>query len=95
MPHEPCSALDMFGAFMLEIDDDDSSTVVTPDVITVGGVSGFVDPLLSFDTMSGFVIRFNDVAGGNNNDMSVFEYSPVSDSFPIGVSADSCPLNGP
>ena len=78
MPHEPCSALDMFGAFMLEIDDDDSSTVVTHDVITVGGVSDFVDPLLSFDTMSGFVIRFNDVAGGNNNDMSVFEYSPVS-----------------
>ncbi|RVW94448.1 hypothetical protein CK203_035678 [Vitis vinifera] len=23
MPHEPCSALDMFGAFMLEIDDND------------------------------------------------------------------------
>ncbi|RVW66310.1 hypothetical protein CK203_066206 [Vitis vinifera] len=85
VPHGPRSVLDMFGAFMLEIDDDDSSTVVTPDVITVGGVSDFVDPLLSFDTMSGFVIRFNDVAGGNNNDMSVFEYSPMSLHFPLIV----------
>ena len=78
MPHEPCSALDMFGAFMLEIDDNDSITVVTPDVITIEGAFDSMDPLFSFDTMFGFVTRFDDVAGGNNNDMSVFEYSPVS-----------------
>ena len=30
-----------------------------------------------------FVTRFDDVAGGNNNDMSVFEYSPVSLHFPL------------
>ena len=35
--------------------------------------------------MSGFVTRFDDVAGGNNNDMSVFEYSPVSLHFPLIV----------
>ena len=61
--HEPHSALDMFRAFMLEIDDDDS--------VTVEGVSDSVDPPLSFDTMFGFVTHFDDVVGGNNNDMSV------------------------
>ena len=71
MPHEPCSALDMFGAFMLEIDDNDSITVVTPDVITIEGAFDSMDPLFSFDTMFGFVTRFDDVAGGNNNDVSV------------------------
>ncbi|KAL6315790.1 hypothetical protein AAG906_008175 [Vitis piasezkii] len=52
------------------IDDDDSVTIVTPDVITIEGASDYVDPPLSFDTMSGFVTRFDDMAGGNNNDMS-------------------------
>ena len=84
--HEPRSTLDMFGAFMLEIDDDDSVTFVTPDVITVKGVSDSMDPPLSFDTMSRFVTCFDDVAGGNNNDISVFEYSPVSLHFPLIVS---------
>ena len=76
----------MFGAFILEIDDDDSATIVTPDVITVEVASDSVDPPLSFDTMSGFVTRFNDVAGENNNDMSNFEYSLVSLHFPLIVS---------
>ena len=70
--HGPRFALDMFGAFMHEIDDDDSVTIVTPDVITIEGASDSVDQPLSFDTMSGFVTHFDDVAGGNNNDMSVF-----------------------
>ncbi|RVW66637.1 hypothetical protein CK203_063596 [Vitis vinifera] len=68
--HGPRFALDMFGAFMHEIDDDDSVTIVTPDVITIEGASDSVDQPLSFDTMSGFVTHFDDVAGGNNNDMS-------------------------
>ncbi|KAL6310802.1 hypothetical protein AAG906_017437 [Vitis piasezkii] len=72
-PHGPRFALDMFRAFMLEIDDDDSVTVVTPNVITVEGASDSMDPPLSFGTMSGFVTRFDDMAGGNINDMSVFE----------------------
>ena len=94
-PHGRRSASNMFGVFMLEIDDDDFVTIVTFDVIIVEGAFNFVDSPLSFDKISGFVTSFDDVAGRNNNDMSVFEYSPVSDSFPIGVSADSCPLNGP
>ena len=48
------SALDMFRAFMLEIDDDDSVTVVTPDVITIEGASDSVDPPFSFDTKGKF-----------------------------------------
>ena len=85
-PHGPCSALDMFEAFMLEIDDDDSVAVVTPDVITVEGAFDYVDPSFSFDTMSTFVTHFDDVVGGNNNVMSVFEYSPVSLNFPLIIS---------
>ena len=81
-PHGPRSALIMFRAFMLKIDDDDFVTVVTFDVITIEGASDSVDPPLSFDTMSKFVTRFDDVVGGNNNDMSVFEYSPMSLHFP-------------
>ena len=85
-PHGPRTTLDMFEAFMLEIDDDDSVAVVTPDVITVEGAFDYVDPSFSFDTMSTFVTHFDDVAGGNNNVMSVFEYSPVSLNFPLIVS---------
>ena len=76
----------MFGAFMLERDDDDSVTFVTPDVITVEEASDSMDPPLSFDTMFGFVTCFDDVTSGNNNDMSVFEYSPMSLHFPLIVS---------
>ena len=82
-PHGPRSALDMFGAFMLEIDNDDSITVVTLDVIIIEGASDSMDLPLSFDIMSGFVTRFDDVVGGKNNNMSVFEYSPVSLHFPL------------
>ena len=90
-PHGPRSTLDMFWTFILEIDDDDSVAVVTPDVITIKGASDSVDPPLSFDTMSRFVIRFDHVAGGNNNDMSVFEYSPVSLHFPFIISPTPTP----
>ncbi|RVW88228.1 Retrovirus-related Pol polyprotein from transposon 297 [Vitis vinifera] len=37
---------------------------------------------LSFDTMSEFVTRFDDISDGNN-DMSIFEYLPVSQHFPL------------
>ncbi|KAL6340596.1 hypothetical protein AAG906_010504 [Vitis piasezkii] len=84
-PHMPHSNLDMFGAFMLEIDDDDSVTIVTPDVITIEGASDSMDLPLYFDTMFRFVTRFDDVTSGNNNDMSVFEYSLVSLHFPLIV----------
>ncbi|RVW58339.1 hypothetical protein CK203_116024 [Vitis vinifera] len=101
VPHGPHSDFNLFGVFMIDyddvtlydpctnvmdmIDDDDFVTIVTPDVFTVEGVSDSVDPPLSFNTMSRFVTLFDDVAGGNNNDMSVFKYSPVSLHFPLIV----------
>ena len=83
--HKPYSALDMFWAFMLEIDDDDSVTIVTPNVIIIEEASDSMDLPLSFDTMSRLVTRFDDVTGGNNNHMSLFEYSLVSLHFPFIV----------
>ena len=41
-----------------------------------------MDPPLSFDTMSGFVTRFDDISHGNN-DMSIIEYLLVSHHFPL------------
>ena len=41
-----------------------------------------MDPPLSFDTMFGFVARFDDISDGNN-DMSIFEYLLVSQHFPL------------
>ncbi|KAL6341350.1 hypothetical protein AAG906_032468 [Vitis piasezkii] len=46
------------------------------------GASDSMDPPLSFDTMSGFVTRFDDISDGNN-DMIIFEYLPVSQHFPL------------
>ena len=54
-PHRPHSAFDMFGVFMLEMDDDDFVTNVSHDAISVEGASDSMDPTLSFDTMSGFI----------------------------------------
>ena len=48
----------------------------------VEGASDYVDPPFSFNTMSGFVIRFDDISNGNN-DMSIFEYLPMSHHFPL------------
>ena len=68
---------------MLEFDDDGLvATDITHDIVSVEGASDSVDPPLSFDTMSGFVTRFDDISDGNN-DMSIFEYSLVSQHFPL------------
>ena len=66
-PHGPRSAFDMFGVFMLEIDDDDFVTDVSHDDISVEGASDFVDPPLSFDTMSGFVTRYDGMSTKYHN----------------------------
>ena len=58
------------------------ATHITHDTVSVKGASDSVGPPLSFDTMSGFVIRFDDFFDGNN-DMSIFEYLPVSQHFPL------------
>ena len=74
----PRFAFDVFGISMLEFDDDGLvSTNITHDTVSVEGASDSVDPPFSFDTMSGFVTRFDDFYD-NNNDMSIFKYLPVS-----------------
>ena len=74
----PRSAFDVFGISMLEFDGDGLvATNITRDTVSVKGASDSIDPPLSFDTMSGFVTRFDDISYGNN-DMSIFEYLLVS-----------------
>ena len=79
----PRSSFDVFGISMLEFDDDGLvATDITHDIVSVEGASDSVDPPLSFDAMSGFVTRFDDISDGNN-DMSIFEYLLVSQHFPL------------
>ena len=72
-PFGPHSIFYMFGISMLEINDDDGlvATDITHNTVYVKGVSDSVDPPLSFDTMSRFVTRFDDISN-DNNDMSIF-----------------------
>ena len=72
-PLGPCSDFDMFGISMLEINDDNGivATDIIHKTVSVKGASDSIDPPLSFDTMSGFVTRFDDIYDGNN-DMSIF-----------------------
>ena len=73
----------MFGISRLEFDGDGLVTIdITHDTVYVEGGSDSVDPPLSFDTMSEFVTRFDDISDGNN-DMSIFEYLLVSQHFPL------------
>ena len=79
----------MFGISTLEFDDDGLVATdithaidITHDTIFVEGASDSVDPPLSFDTMSGFITRFDDISNGNN-DMCIFEYSLVPQHFPL------------
>ena len=74
----PQSAFDVFGISMLEFNGDGLvATDITHDIVSVEEASDSVDPPFSFDTMSGFVTRFDDISDGNN-DMSIFEYLLVS-----------------
>ncbi|RVW22168.1 Retrovirus-related Pol polyprotein from transposon 17.6 [Vitis vinifera] len=60
-----------------ELPEDDSSLfegIVSP----VEGASDLVDPSLSFDVLSGFVSRSDDVSVASFMDLSIFEYSPAS-----------------
>ena len=69
---------------MLEVDDDDGLVAIdiVHNIVSVEGVSDSMDLPLSFDTMSGFVTRFDDIFDGNN-DTSIFEYFPVTQHFPL------------
>ena len=82
-PLGPRFAFDVFGISMLEFDGDGLiATDITHDTVSVKGVSDSVDPPLSFDTVFGFITRFDDISDGNN-DMSIFEYLPMSQHFPL------------
>ena len=79
----PRSAFDVFEISMLEFDGDGLVAIdITHDTVSVEGASDSVDPPLSFDTISGFVTRFDDISDGNN-DMSIFEYLLMSQHFPL------------
>ena len=72
------SSFDVFGISMLEFDGDGLvATDITHDTVSIEGASNSVDPPLSFDTMSEFVTRFDDIFDGNN-DKSIFEYLLMS-----------------
>ena len=58
------------------------ATDITHDTVSVEGASDSMDPPFFFDTMSGFVTRFDYISDGNN-DMSIFEYFLVSQHFPL------------
>ena len=74
----PRSAFDVFGISMLEFNGDGLvATDITHDTVSVEGAADSVDPPFSFNTMSGFVTRFDDISDCNN-DMSIFEYLLVS-----------------
>ncbi|KAL6319905.1 hypothetical protein AAG906_036978 [Vitis piasezkii] len=97
VPHGPHSDFNLFGVSVIDTDDvtlydactDEMDMIGTGcilDAALQGPPSDSMDPPLSFDTMSGFITCFDDVAGGNNNNISVFEYSLVSLHFPLIVS---------
>ena len=64
------------------MDDDDFVTNVIHDATSVEGVPDSLDPPLSFNIMSGFDTRYDDMSTVYHNDMSIFEYLPVSLHFP-------------
>ena len=82
-PPGPRIVFDMFRISVLEINDDGLvATDIIHNTVSVEGASDSMDPPLSFDTMSGFVTRFDDISDGNNN-MSIFEYFHVLQHFPL------------
>ena len=82
-PPGPRYAFEVFVISMLEFDDDGLvATNITHDTIFLEEASDSMDPPVSFDTMSEFVTCF-DGFSDDNNDMSIFEYLPVSYHFPL------------
>ncbi|RVW61814.1 Transposon Ty3-I Gag-Pol polyprotein [Vitis vinifera] len=86
---QPVSAFDMFGVSTIEVFEgtqtlpvpelpEDDSSLFEGIVSPVEGASDLVDPPLSFDVLSGFVSRSDDVSVASFMDLSIFEYSPAS-----------------
>ncbi|RVW25276.1 Retrovirus-related Pol polyprotein from transposon 17.6 [Vitis vinifera] len=99
---QPVSTFDMFGVSTIEVFEgtqtlpvpelpEDDSSLFEGIVSPVEGASDLVDPPFSFDVLSGFVSRSDDVSVASFMDLSIFEYSPVScDS--ISTSAPHSPI---
>ena len=76
------------------IKDDVIIDIASPDTLGhVVGESEVVDPPLSFDVLSGFVSRSNDVLAFSSMDLSIFEYSPVSFIDDIDACAPHSPIS--
>ena len=100
---EPDSVLSYFHVLALRDDEDASlapdDDAITDDVIVdiastdilghVVGESNAVDPPLSFDVLSGFVSRSDDLLAFSSMDLSIFEYSPV----PFIDDIDACVMS--
>ena len=85
---ELTSPFDLFGVSVIEIAEEIQTTLApefTEDVVAVDDLfdgpislveeaSDFVDPFLSFDVLSRFVSRSNDVHDSSFMDLSIFEY---------------------
>ena len=69
---------------MLDINDDDGLVAIDiiHNTVSIDGAPESMGPSLSFETMSRFITRFYDISDGNN-DMSIFEYLPVPQHFPL------------
>ncbi|RVW24471.1 Transposon Ty3-G Gag-Pol polyprotein [Vitis vinifera] len=91
---QPVSAFDMFGVSTIEVFEgtqtlpvpelpEDDSSLFEGIVSPVEGASDLVDPPLSFDVLSGFVSRSDDVSVASFMDLSIFEDSFDHDSGPI------------
>ena len=103
---ELASPFDLFGVCVIEVAEEIPSALTLDfsngDVIVVDDlfeglvgpikkVSDFVDPPLSFDVLSGCVLRSDDVHDSSFMDLSIFEYLSVS--CDVTLSAPSSPTS--
>ena len=102
---ELASPFDLFEVSVIEIVEeiltalalDSTEDVLVADVLFDGpvglvkGASDFMEPPLSFDVLSGFVSRFDDVHDSSFMDLSIFEYLPIS--YDITLSTPSSPTS--
>ena len=86
---EPASPFDLFRVFTSEVTEEIQTIPILDfleedgslfeDIVShVEGASNLVDPSLSFNVLSRFISRFNDVSIASFMDLSIFKYSSVS-----------------
>ena len=89
---EPASPFNLFGVFAIEVAEE-IQTVLALELMedvavgddlfddtfsSIEGAFDFVDPPLSFDILSRFISRLDDVYDSASMDLSIFEYFPIS-----------------